>query len=237
MHYAVSDINGLWDKYEELLARIAFGPEDVLYVLGNVLGRGPEGLRILHDLSLRSNARVLLGNQEFAAMICLPWLQEELSADGTRDDVLAARLQQVLSWKSDGGAAVMEEFTRLSLAGRQLALDELSRLERTAEVACGGSRFVLVHANLENFAPDRPLGDYGIGELIQGKPDVGGQYFEDRYLVFGHTPTPLLYEQELIGEGGPQIFRKDKLIGLNCGCVYGGRLGCICLDTFAEYYV
>lgn len=237
MHYAVSDINGLWDKYEELLARIAFGPEDVLYVLGNVLGRGPEGLRILHDLSLRPNARVLLGNQEFAAMICLPWLQEELSADGTRDDVLAARLQQVLSWKSDGGAAVMEEFTRLPLAGRQRALDELSRLERTAEAACGGSRFVLVHANLENFAPDRPLGDYGIGELIQGRPDPERRYYDDRYLVFGHTPTPLLYERELIGEGGARIFRKDKLIGLNCGCVYGGSLGCICLDTFEEYYV
>lgn len=237
MHYAVSDINGLWDKYEELLSCIALGPEDTLYVLGNVLGRGPEGLRILHDLSLRPNARVLLGNQEFAAMICLPWLQEELSADGTQDDVLAARLQQVLSWKSDGGAAVMEEFTRLSPTGQQMALDELSRLDRAAEIECGGSRFVMVHANLENFAPDRPLRDYGIGELIQGKPETGKEYYEDRYLVFGHTLTPLLYEQELIGEGGPRIFRKDKLIGLNCGCVYGGRLGCICLDTFAEYYV
>lgn len=237
MHYTVSDISGHWEKYQELLERIAFGETDVLYVLGNVLGHGPEGLRILHDLSLRPNARVLLGNQEFAAMICLPWLQEELSANGTRDDVLAARLQQVLSWKSDGGAAVMEEFTRLSLTNRQLALDELSQLDRTAEITCGGNRFVLVHANLENFAPDRPLGDYGIGELIQGKPDPNRRYYEDRYLVFGHTPTPLLYERELIGEGGPQIFRSGNLIGLDCGCAYGGRLGCMCLETFEEYYV
>ena len=49
--------------------------------------------------------------------------------------------------------------------------------------------------------------------------------------------TPLLYERERIGEEGTQIFRQDRLIGINCGCVYGGRLGCICLDTFAEYYV
>lgn len=237
MHYTVSDISGHWEKYTELLARIAFGETDEIYVLGNVLGHGPEGLRILHDLSLRPNARVLLGSQEFAAMICLPWLQEELSANGTRDEVLAARLQQVLTWKSDGGASVMEEFTRLSLTNRQLALDELSQLDRTAEITCGGSRFVLVHANLENFAPDRPLTDYGIGELIQGKPDPARRYYEDRYLVFGHTPTPLLYDRELIGEGGPRIFRNDKLIGLDCGCAYGGPLGCICLETFEEYYV
>lgn len=237
MHYAVSDINGLWDKYAELLECISFGDEDTLYVLGNVLGRGPEGLRILHDLSIRPNVEVLIGNQEFAAMICLPWLQEELTGNGTRDDVLAARLQQVLTWKSDGGGAVMEEFTRLPAAGRRIALDELSGLERTAEVTCGGNRFILVHANLDNFSSDRPLDDYGIGELIQGKPNPARQYFEDRYLVFGHTPTPLLYERELLGEGGPQIFRKDRLIGLDCGCFYGGRLGCICLETFEEYYV
>lgn len=237
MHYCVSDISGHWEKYEELLERIAFGEEDVLFVLGNVLGHGPEGLRILHDLSRRPNVKVLLGNQEFAAMICLPWLLEELSADGTRDDVLAARLPQVLAWKSDGGAAVMEEFSRLSPAGRRVALDELSQLDRTLETVCGGERFVLVHANLENFSSDRPLEDYGIGELIQGKPDINRRYFEDRYLVFGHTPTPLLYQQERIGEGGPLIFRDDKLIGLDCGCAYGGRLGCICLETFAEYYV
>lgn len=237
MRYAVSDIHGLWDKYEALLERIAFGEGDTLYVLGNVLGVGPDGLRILHDLSLRPNAVALLGNQEFAAMICLPWLQEELDNEGTRDDVLAARLQQVLSWKADGGEAVMSEFSGLPLPARQTVLDELSRLERTVEVECGENRFVLVHANLENFSPARPLSDYGIGELIQGKPNPGRKYYEDKYLVFGHTPTPLLYEQELIGEGGPRIFRRDRLIGLDCGCAYGGNLGCICLDTFEEYYI
>ena len=237
MHYAVSDIGGRWDKYEALLERIAFREEDELWVLGNVIGHGPEGLRILHDLSLRPNAHILIGNQEFAAMICLPWLQEELTSDGTRDEVLAARLQQVLTWKGDGGGAVMEEFSRLSLTAQQFSLDELTSLERTAEIKCGENGFVLVHANLENFSPDRPLGDYGIGELIQGKPDPRRRYYEDRYLVFGHTPTPLLYERERIGEEGPQIFRSDRLIGIDCGCAYGGRLGCICLDDFTEYYV
>lgn len=26
-------------------------------------------------------------------------------------------------------------------------------------------------------------------------------------------------------------------ISIDCGCAYGGRLGCICLDTMEEFYV
>lgn len=33
------------------------------------------------------------------------------------------------------------------------------------------------------------------------------------------------------------IFRKEKLIGIDCGCVFGGPLGCICLGALEEIYV
>ena len=28
-----------------------------------------------------------------------------------------------------------------------------------------------------------------------------------------------------------------RRVAIDCGAVYGGRLGCICLDTMEEYYV
>ncbi|NCE64642.1 hypothetical protein D1159_08595 [Pseudoflavonifractor sp. 524-17] len=44
MTYAVSDIHGCYEKYRELLKAISFGKNDTLYVLGDVIDRGPGGL-------------------------------------------------------------------------------------------------------------------------------------------------------------------------------------------------
>ena len=55
MIYAVSDIHGCYSQYEEILEKIAFSDEDTLYVLGDVLDRGPEPLRVLEDMAGRHN--------------------------------------------------------------------------------------------------------------------------------------------------------------------------------------
>ena len=51
MIYAVSDIHGCYRQYKEVLEKIAFSDEDTLYVLGDVLDRGPEPLRVLEDMA------------------------------------------------------------------------------------------------------------------------------------------------------------------------------------------
>ena len=74
MVYAVSDIHGCYDKYIDLLRKISFGPHDTLYVLGDVIDRGPDGFKILLDLAARPNAVGLLGNHELLAAVVLPSL-------------------------------------------------------------------------------------------------------------------------------------------------------------------
>ena len=41
----MSDIHGCFDKYQKMLRRIDFAPEDTLYVLGDVIDRGPDGIK------------------------------------------------------------------------------------------------------------------------------------------------------------------------------------------------
>ena len=55
MYYAMSDIHGCFDKYQEMLELIEFVPRDTLYVLGDVIDRGPDGIRILQDMNTRPN--------------------------------------------------------------------------------------------------------------------------------------------------------------------------------------
>ena len=51
----ISDIHGCFDKYQTMLREIDFSSHDTLYVLGDVIDRGPDGIRILQDMNLRPN--------------------------------------------------------------------------------------------------------------------------------------------------------------------------------------
>lgn len=64
MIYAISDIHGCWDKYRKLLKKINFGLDDTLYVLGDVIDRGPDGFKIMLDMARRPNVVNLMGNHE-----------------------------------------------------------------------------------------------------------------------------------------------------------------------------
>lgn len=50
MIYAMSDIHGCYQQYKELLEKIHFSEDDILYVLGDVIDRGPEPLKVLQDV-------------------------------------------------------------------------------------------------------------------------------------------------------------------------------------------
>ena len=234
MQYAVSDIHGCYDKYIELLRRINLKATDTLYILGDVIDRGPDGLKILLDVSLRPNIVPFLGNHEYAALACLPWLMEELTEENTEPDVLIWRLKNVQAWMADGGDTTIAEFRKLSPAARQDVLDILEDLTVYEETEAGGKAFVLVHAGLGGFSPGKALDDCQLDELILSRPEPGQSYFKDKYLVFGHTPTPYYTG---VRPDDARIYRRDRLIGIDCGCVSGGPLGCLCLDTLEEIYV
>ena len=60
MRYIVSDLHGCFEQYQELLAKIDFSETDELYVLGDVVDRGPEPIRILQDMMKRPNVIFIL---------------------------------------------------------------------------------------------------------------------------------------------------------------------------------
>lgn len=48
MIYAVSDLHGCYDKYRKLLERLT--SDDSLYILGDIVDRGSDGMKIVLDL-------------------------------------------------------------------------------------------------------------------------------------------------------------------------------------------
>lgn len=232
MTFVLSDIHGCYDQYIALLQEIGLTSQDTLYVLGDVLDRGVAPFKVLQDMMNRSNVFPILGNHDFVAVLCLKELSKEITEKslGSLDVNIIGTISD---WLNDGGETTLKEFRNLSPEDRADIMDYLGEFSLGEEVNVGGTTYILTHAGLGNFAPDKSLDDYSLEELAFGRTDYTRQFFDNKYLVTGHTPTRLIP-----GNSKPDfIYRNNNHIAIDCGCVFGGRLGAICLDTGEEFYV
>ncbi len=141
-------------------------------------------------------------------------------------------------WLQNGGRASILQFLQFSGEEMETVCEYLPELSAYEEISVQGRQFVLVHAGLENFSAARPLEEYDLEDFLFCRPNPEAPYFPDKILVFGHTPTRLLFRQIGKPELPDRIFHRNTMIGIDCGCAYpGGRLGCLCLDTMEEFYV
>ena len=230
--YITGDTHGDYEKYKQLLEEIDFSDKDTLYVLGDVVDRGDEPMKILLDMMLRPNVVPILGNHEFMAAYSLKLLSQEIT-DESIDALDVGAMRGIQNWLDNGGMSTLQDFYRLSKEERQAVLDYLGEFALYAELTVDGTAYVLVHAGLEHFSPRRSLEDYEPYELIWCRPDYRQTYFPDKYVVTGHTPTQTIADNPEPG----RIFRQNNHIAIDCGCGFGGALGAICLDTDDEVYI
>lgn len=237
MTYAVSDIHGCYDKYRELLRAIQFQPDDTLYVLGDVIDRGPDGFKILLDMAQRPNVVGMMGNHEAMAIRALPGIMRNVrqirKTALTKDETEALK-----RWFRNGGELSLADFLWLNDEPSQIVWEYMRKMPLYREVEIGERRFVLVHGGLDNFSPSRPLSDYEPNEILWCRPEPDTVYYPDKYVIVGHTPVQLLAVEDDKEDTSAKIYHNGNLIDIDCGCIFqGGQLGCLCLDTMEEFYV
>ena len=229
--YVISDAHGNYEGYMKILELIHFSDEDTLYVNGDVIDRGTGGIKILQHMMMQPNIYPILGNHEYAAATCLRFLMKEITEESI-GDIDEETIKNLMEWQNIGGQCMMDAFHKLSREEKQDIVDYLEEFSLYEEVSVNEKQFVIVHAGLTNFSPDRPLETYEMYELIFKAPDYDRIYFPDKYLVTGHLPTKVIE-----GNSRPnKIFRKNNHIAIDCAAGYDGCVGCICLDTFEEFY-
>lgn len=232
MVYVVSDIHGCYEEYRDLLELIHLRDQDTLYVLGDVVDRGEDAIKVLLDMMSRPNVIPITGNHDYLASVVLEKLCVDITEENA-DSYLDAEFMKVYNmWIADGGHATLTAFRQLTRGQRLKVLDYLFEFLPYAQVEVNGRQFVLVHAGLMNFSQERDLKDYALYERIFERADYSKVYFKDRFLVTGHTPTSYINKS-----GSSRIYKANNHFAIDCGVVYGGRLAALCLDTLVEYYV
>ena len=229
MTYAISDIHGNFEKFKELLRKIRFNDNDVMYVLGDIVDYGEESIDLLCDLSMRYNIIPIVGDHDLRALKLLGALRDILDGGSMPDGETLALMTE---WIQEGGQKIMEDFKNLDSDMREGILEYLEDMSLYEELEVKGKKYLLLHAGIADFDPKTPLEDYMPEDFISCPLDISRPYFEGVTVIAGHVPT-----YEIDGAEKGKIFYGEGSVILDCGAAFDEALGCLCLETGKEFYV
>ncbi len=224
--YVISDIHGEAERFDKMLETVGFSENDTLYILGDVVDRGPAGVELLERIRRSPNMVMLLGNHEYMCLQCF-------DPNATEKDHRR--------WARNGNAPTLAGLASLPEPRREELLSFLKALPTFLEIRVGERDFYLVHGFPGENVHDRV---WGRPTLDTPNPISG------RQLIIGHTPVLSLLVEEALEDGYIQrmVSRGERLtilhapgyIDIDCGCGHQlpvKALACLRLDDGAEFYV
>ena len=230
MIYVISDIHGKFDKFTEMLEKIRFSKKDTLYIVGDMVDRGEKPMEVVWYANEHENIIPLMGNHDMMAHTILGSMQIE---DSLPMELQLTLSEQISFWvERNGGGTTLAAFLRLSSREKDEFLSILYSLPYYKELDIGDKHYILVHAGLPNYTPDKPLSSYTNDELVWTRPDFDVKLKPAKLrIIIGHTPTLTINNKA-------EIYHGKTYINIDCGaCFPEGRLACMCLDTGEEFYV
>jgi bis(5'-nucleosyl)-tetraphosphatase (symmetrical) len=98
--YCIGDLQGCLSPFERLLAEIDFSPSrDTVYLLGDLVNRGPNSLGVLRRLmALGDAAQCLLGNHDLHLLAMWQGVRKPGHHDTVKDILRAPDCQVLLDW-------------------------------------------------------------------------------------------------------------------------------------------
>lgn len=233
--WIIGDIHGCSDELAELIGKLDLGDDDTLVSVGDLFHRGPNPIGVM-DLFREAGGVFILGNHELRVLerfrlaprntdcsdrpaFCGEFRDlepDDLAGDGRRPfDALPERRGDVLRFLQ-GHAGFFLEDASLDKAGP----------------TPDGRPWCAVHAGL---VPGKHPAMCTVEELVSVRrlPGRGRPYWYEVYsgpnlILFGHTPSKVPRARRVAG--------KLVALGLDTGCVYGGKLTAYSpeLDEFVQ---
>ncbi|HET7628585.1 MAG TPA: metallophosphoesterase family protein [Bacillales bacterium] len=220
---AVSDVHGEADKLERLLQKTGYDREkDQLILLGDYVDRGPDSKRTVEKVIAlhKEGAIVLKGNHDEMM---------EQSFRGERERYLNV-------WLLNGGLETLKAYgydipeadgRMPELVENAAVRDHLDFFQQLPLVYTTED-YIFAHAGVD---PDKPLDACDANVLLWIRDRFHAGYKGDKTVVFGHTPTSTFHDSCDV------YFGDNNIIGIDGGCVFGGRLNALELPSRKVYFV
>jgi serine/threonine protein phosphatase 1 len=152
MIYVCSDIHGIYSRYAKMLDEIQFSESDTLYVLGDMIDRGEDGIRILKDMQIHPNIVPFLGNHELFFLFSL---EEKAKSSNAMFWMNGFYTRNWFS-ANNGGQITYNHFQELSSEEQSSLLSYIRSAWIQKIIEVNGQRYCLCHSSYMN-APDRDV--------------------------------------------------------------------------------
>lgn len=255
--YAIGDVQGCFDALRNLLDKLRYDPlRDRLWFTGDLVNRGPQSLDVLRLVSSLPKTETVLGNHDLH-LLAVASGQAPKKKNDTFEDVLGAPDREiVLEWLRHRPLFVHDEQSGYSLLHAGLLpnwdLVTAQKLAREAEQSIARSQHNELFTHMYGDTPDHwqdalagwarlrviinaftRLRYCGLDGRMDLRPksrpgqqpehlvpwfQVPGRKNRSLRIVFGHWST--------LG-----LWKDDGVIGIDSGCLWGGRLTAVRLDT------
>lgn len=256
--YVFSDVHGHHRTLERLLESVSPADEDHIWILGDMVDRGPDPVGVMRTCRGLNNAHILIGNHESMMLDAFNHPHNP-----------AVRFQ----WEMNGGATTASGLATLSEAEVIDIIDWVDNLPLGAHVTVEDRSYLMVHAGLRplNFSSksrwtsatmETLLRYQNAEEVLWIREDFWGQptgFLDENgrgpIVIAGHTPVPYVediadnFDRPARDENGDcQIMHLGACEAtggvadrwaIDCGAAGGagwGRIGMVRLDDAAEFY-
>ena len=222
------------------MRQIDLQPSDKLYVLGDVIDRYPDGIKILRRIMKMPNAEMLLGNHEYMMLNALNDPYDE------NDPLEAFDHEGVVSlWYRNGGWVTHNYLKHIRKEIRTEIFTYLRALPLNIDIEVNGTKYKLVHgAPVNHYEEYKNRFDDATKFAVWKRWRKYDSEPEGCVMIFGHTPTI-----EFQNANPLKIWHapSQKRIGIDCGSGFpevenpkrhrhNGRLACLRLDDMTEFY-
>ena len=247
--YCIGDIQGCHEAFEDLLQQLDYSPSrDTLYILGDMVNRGPESAAVLRRMmALEGSAYCLLGNHDIHLLAVAQGVRPMHRKDTLVDLLLADDAQVLLDWLRRQPLAIYAHGCLMVHAGVQPAWDVAQTLACAQEVQqlLGANDWMDVLPLLFGNTPERWRNNLiGIDRYrcslntltrIRLLDAQGNMDFEHKHGVetapdsliawFEHPARKTADTLVAFGHWSTLgLVQRPNLLGLDTGCVWGGKL-------------
>lgn len=245
--YVCSDVHGSYDLFKRMLKIISFSRSDIMYILGDVIDKGPEPMKMIDYCMNNSNIILLMGNHELMMYRAY------------------TKVGMEHLWFNNGGLYTGKQYEALPDKQQDdifMYIKSLPLIIRNVSV--NNRTFYLSHATYYPYTLPcnkdiftlQDIGKYVEPLVWERNYPFYNLKFSDAFLdnknsilIAGHTAGIKLYQQKTGTkyQGKTFIFHdmKGHYINVDCGLAYRysmrtynftPRLGCLRLDDMKEFY-
>ena len=253
--YLIGDVQGCDQALQNLLDKIEFSPsKDTLYLLGDLVNRGPDNVAVLRRLQqLGASAKCLLGNHDLHLLsMHLGWSQPK-TGDTVNDVLQAPDRQALIDWLRHQSLAMYEAGILMVHAGVLPQWSIAQTLSLAAEVQAvlqsdAWSDFLRhMYGNLPNRWDDSLRGHERLRVIVNGLTrlrfctEQGEMEFAHHgdtseapqgYLPWFDVPQRLTAHSTVAFGHWSSLsaLHRDDVIELDTGCVWGRCLSALKIE-------